>query len=94
MTDITNEILITAAFMSVLILAWAIIWRFRPKIGGLLPQQRAITCLGGTALGNEARAFLIEAEGRKMLVVAARRGGVEIMPLPSHSESAEVAPCA
>jgi len=94
MTDITNEILITAGFLSVLILAWALIWRFRPKIGAILPQQRAITCLGGTALGTEARAFLIETEGRKMLVVAARRGGVDIMPLPTHANTAEDATCA
>lgn len=94
MTDITNEILITAAFLSVLILVWAVVWRFRPKIGGMLAQPRAISCLGATALGTEARAFLIEAEGQKMVVVAARRGGVEIMPLPAQTDSAEGTACA
>ena len=94
MTDIANELFITAAFLAVLILAWALIWRFRPRIGGMLTQPRAITCLGGTALGNEARAFLIEAEGRKMLVVAGRRGGVEIMPLPAEADGTEGSVCA
>ena len=81
MEPLYGEVLITAGFLAVLIAAWAAIRYFRAPLAERLQQARPVTCVGATALGTDARAFLLEAEGQRLLVVSQKRGAVAITPL-------------
>ena len=88
MEPLWGEILITAGFLAVLVAAWAAIRVFRAPLADRLHQSRPLSCLGATSLGADARAFLVEVEGQRLLVVSQRRGAVAVTPLAPAREVA------
>lgn len=88
MDGLATETIITALFLGALIAAGLLIRRYSGQLTGRIAVARPITCTAVTALGTDARAYLVEVETRRMLIVAGRRGGLEIVHLETEADPA------
>ena len=75
-----DRLIIVALFLGAMLILWAYVMRLRTALSARLQGGRRLLLRESLPLG-EGRAVVIEAEGRRVLVVTARRATPALMDL-------------
>jgi flagellar biogenesis protein FliO len=91
----TDRLIVVALFLGALFVLWGVVMRNRATLSARLRGEKRLSLCETLALGPDGRALLIEAEGRRILVLTARRGSPAMMdlgPVPLPPTPEEPAP--
>lgn len=82
----TQQLLTVGGFLALLVAAMFFVQANRGKLTGRIAQGRRMQLAEVTALGPDARAMLLNIDGKDFLVVTSKRQAPVVTPLEAASE--------